>query len=1119
MISDVSRWLDKLGLEKYSDVFAQNDIDSRALPELTEQDLKELGVSLGHRRILLNAIAELVKQPAGALETDALGETPATDEAERRQLSVMFCDLVGSTELSQRLDLEDLREINHAYQDACATAIERYGGFVARYMGDGVLAYFGYPQAHEDDAERAVYAGLGVIEAMEGINQTKVNRHNIKLSVRVGIATGPVVVGDLVGKGASQENAAVGETPNLAARLQGLAEPDNLVIADSTHRLVGKVFDCTELGTRELKGFSLPQLAWRVNGARQGLSRFEATRRSALTPFVGRGEELGIVSRRWTMAKSGEGQVVLLSGEPGIGKSRLTQAFLASISDSGPTVLRYQCSSHHTNSALHPVVAQIEHAARIQPADTPDVRLKKLNSILLGTAERILPIFATLLSIPSNGRYQPIESGPEQLKQQTLDALIAELKQLCERGPVIVLFEDLHWIDHTSGELIDLIVDEAQNLPLLTLLTFRPEYVAPWVGHVHVTLLAFSRLPDRACANIVANITHGKPLPDELAGQIVKKADGIPLFVEELTQTVLESGIVDEEEDKYVLSGPMDSLAVPDTLQESLMARLDQLDSVREVAQTAAAIGREFSGKLLGAILTRSARGLGKALTRLTQSGLVIQRGSDNFVFKHALVQDAAYDSLLKTRRAALHGRIAKTISERFPETAENEPEVLAYHYAEAGLTEPALEYWLQAGKRAAQHGANVESIAHLGQGLATLEKLPQGKVRMSKEIEFRIALGVPLASAEGVTSTAVKENYERARSLCEESEQTDKLFPVLWGQWIHHMFLGETRSMCILADRLLEVAKEQNDPSLQLEAHHCQWSSHFLMGEFLVSLEHTKHGMGLYQPDQHHALTFIYGGHDPGVCARNVSALALWLLGYPEQAQNKFKEAFDLCRELGHGGTLADTFQMAMELSALERDTAVLQQQSEELAELAATEKLYDYGTLVEGTTGWLMNERGDTDSGLRSMRQAANSWLSQKMTWSVPSMLLVAEGLAQSGEINEGLKLLDAAFSFAQRNEVRWLQPELYRVRGEFLLIQRPDNSNTAEDIFLQSLEIARTLKAKSLELRTAMSIARLWHSQGKRRETTELLAPIVDWFTEGFDHTDLTRAQALLEQLDQG
>ena len=1114
MTRDVARWLEKIGLGKYTEVFAQNDIDSRALPELTEQDLKELGVSLGHRRILLNAIAEFGELPANAIKLDVLEETSTEDDAERRQLSVMFCDLVGSTELSQRLDLEDLREINHVYQDACARAIERYGGFVARYMGDGVLAYFGYPQAHEDDAERAVYAGLGVIEAMDGI---KVNQQNVRLSVRVGIATGPVVVGDLVGTGASQENTAVGETPNLAARLQGLAEPNSLVIADSTHRLVGKVFDCAKLGTHELKGFSLPQVVWRVNGTRQVLSRFEATRRAALTPFVGREEELEIISRRWTMAKRGEGQVVLLSGEPGIGKSRLTQAFLASIADGDPTVLRYQCSSHHTNSALHPIVVQLEHAAKVQPDDSPEIRFKKLDGILLGATERNLPTFATLLSIPPKGLYQPIESAPEKLKQQTLDALIEELKQLCKRGSVIVLFEDLHWIDHTSRELVDFIVDEAQNLPLLTILTFRQEYVAPWVGHAHVTLLAFSRLPNQACTNIVTSITHGKPLPDTLLGQIIIKADGIPLFVEELTQAVLESGIVEEMDDKYVLSGPIDSLAVPDTLQESLTARLDQLDSVREVAQTAAAIGREFSGKLLGATLTRSSGDLNEALSRLIRSGLVIQRGSDSFVFKHALVQDAAYDSLLKTRRAALHERIANTLSELFPDTTENEPEVLAYHYAEAGLTELALEYWFRAGKRAAQHGANVESIAHLRQGLMVLANLPEGEERTSKEIELRIALGVPLASVEGVTSAVVKENYEKAQTLCEKSEQTDKLFPVLWGQWIRHMFLGEVRSMGPLADRLLEVASEQNDTSLQLEAHHCQWSSHFLVGEFSVSLEHTQHGINLYKPEEHHALTFIYGGHDPGVCARNVSALALWLLGYPEQAQNRFSEAFQLCRELEHGGTLADTFQMAMELSALEKDVTVLQQQAEELADLAATERLYDYKTLVDGTTGWLMFNRGDSANGLSLMRQAANSWLSQRMTWSVPSMLLVVDGLAQAGEIDEGLKLLDAAFSFAKNNDVRWLQPELYRIRGEFLQLQTPGNPSAAEDLLLKSLGLARELDAKSLELRTATNLAQLWYDQGKHTEASELLAPVVSWFTEGLDETDLNSARALLEQLE--
>ena len=789
---EISDWLEKLGMSEYAQRFAENDIDTSVLPHLTEGNLKELGISLGHRVKLLAAIRELGRVPATAEPTATPSEPKPQDTAERRQVTVMFSDLVGSTALSARMDPEDLREIISAYQKCVAEAVRRFGGFVAKYMGDGVLIYFGYPQAHEDDAERAVGAGLELIQAVGTLKSVS------PLQARVGIATGLVVVGDLIGSGAAQEQAVVGETPNLAARLQGIAERNTVVIAESTRKLLGNLFDLQDLGAQDLKGIASPVRAWAVLRPASIESRFEALHASGLTELVGREEELELLIRRWSKAKTGEGQIVFLSGEAGIGKSRPTAAgSLERLATEPHMRLRYFCSPQHTDSALYPVIGQMERAAGFAHDDGQQAKLDKLDRVLAQTftSQQDAALFADMLSLPTDGRYPTLDFTPEQRRQRTLQALVSQMEALAGQRPVLMVFEDAHWSDPTSFEAFGRVIERIATLRVLLLVTFRPEFAPPWIGQPHVTALTLNRLPKRAIDAMIDGVVGNKLLPPNIRQDIIERTDGVPLFVEEMTKAVLEAESEGEAR-RTVAASPSPAMAVPATLQASLMARLDRLGPAKEVAQISAAIGREFSHALLAAVVTKPEAELGSALDCLIAAGLLFRHGAPphaTFQFRHALVRDAAYGCLLRSQRQLLHARIATRLEERFFEVVDRQPELLAQHWTEAGSVKAAISYWSKAGRKSFARGIRWRRRRRsCARAWRCRLVSPRTRSARTKSLSFGPLLDWCCSFRRGKQRREAGAAFTRALTLCDQLGDRSSLGTLLYMRGCHHIACAE---------------------------------------------------------------------------------------------------------------------------------------------------------------------------------------------------------------------------------------------------------------------------------------------------------------------------------------
>jgi predicted ATPase/class 3 adenylate cyclase len=1088
---DVADWLRKLGLEQYEPAFRANDVDAQVLPRLTAEDLIAIGItSVGHRRRLLDAIAAL------GTEVPVSRDTPMRPEAERRQLTVMFCDLVGSTPLSARLDPEDLRGIIGAYHRCVTEIVEGFGGFVARYMGDGVLVYFGYPQAHEDDAERATRCGLAVVDRVPQLDRAE------ELHARVGIATGLVVVG-----GEVVEHDVAGDTPNLAARLQGLAEPDTVVLAASTRRLTGDLFEYRDLGGIELKGIAGPVPAWQVLRPSTIESRFEALRGSALTPLVGRDEEIDLLLRRWARAKAGEGQVVLVSGEPGIGKSRLTAALAEQLHAEPYIRLRYFCSPYHQDSALHPFIEQLGRASGFAANDPPAARLDKLKALLTRAAppEDDVALLADLLSLPASEHHPLPNLSPPRKKERTLEALLRQIEGLARQQPVLMVFEDAHWIDPTSRELLDLRVEQVRSLPVLLVVTFRPEFQAPWIGQPQVTMLALNRLDQRNRIALVEQIAGGRALPNEVIGQIADRTDGVPLFVEELTKSVLESGV------------PL--VGIPATLHDSLMARLDRLASVRLVAQTGAAIGRYFSYTMLRAVSRLSDEELRRSIARLVGSELVSQRGTPPDVvysFKHALVQDAAYSTLLRSSRQQLHAQIAEALEAQSPELMENEPEIFAQHYAQAGFVEKSVAYWGKAGHRSVARSAMAEAAAQYQKGLDQLALLPETRERQLRELEFCSSLGASLRLAKGVASPQAGEAYARARELWEQLGSPSEFVQVPFGQSFYHAFRGELDMAHRLDEDLLRRSLQRNDPGGLILGHVSSGRNLAYAGKFAVSRSHLEEVLVLYNPRAHSLLADQAGFHCH-VTSHGFLGIVLFILGFPDQALARSTAAIVEAKRLAHPPSLATSLALHSSVLSLLGEESTLHDRAGELMAVATDQGFAHLNALATIFRGWAKVKNGDVTGGIILLRSGCATYRATGAElWMTHYIGLLAAACAIAGQVEEALSQLDGALQIVETTRERWFEAELNRHKGQLLL--RQGHSEAAEELYRKALSIAREQEAKMWELRAAASLGRLRRDQGHHGEARNLLAPVCDWFTEGFDIPDLKEAKALLDELDQ-
>jgi class 3 adenylate cyclase/tetratricopeptide (TPR) repeat protein len=1113
---DVVAWLRGLGLEQYERAFRDNGIDAEILTKLTVEDLKDIGVTrVGDRRKLLEAIAALCEGALPSPVVEQPSELPGPvaaplSDAERRQLTVMFCDLVGSTALSARFDPEDLREIVGAYHRCVADTVARFAGFVAKYMGDGVLVYFGYPEAHEDDAERAVRAGLGLIDAIG-----RLDVKSAELQARVGIATGLVVVGDLIGEGSAREQSVVGETPNRAARLQALATPGALVVDAGARRQIGGLFDLEDLGTQPLAGFAVPQPAWRVIGESGVVSRFEALR-SAAAPLVGREEELDLLLRRWWQAKAGEGRVVLVSGEPGIGKSRLAAALREQLEGEELTRLHYFCSPHHQDSALYPFIAQLERAAGFEREDPVEEKLDKLEALLAaGARDRDeTTLVAELLSLPNVAA--ALNLSPQRKREALFEALLHQFEAVARARPVLMVFEDAHWIDPSSRELMDLTIERVRRLPVLLVVTFRTEFPHGWGGQPHVTMLTVNRLGERDVTALVKELAGNAALRSEIVGEIVERPDGVPLFVEELTKAVLEGADGHNRVVAVLSASPVSALVVPPTLHASLIARVDRLGTAaKEVAQVGSVLGREFTYELIERVAQRGASELQAALVRLAEAGLLFCRGTPphaSYLFKHALVQDAAYGTLLRGHRQELHARVAAVLEGDFADLIERQPELLAHHLTMAGNTVRAVDQWLEAGRFAAARLAHREAIRHFDWGLALLGSLPDGSARDGQETELQLARGLSLFTTEGMISRTAAEAYTRARALAERRNDHRQLVMAVYGQWQGTGGVGNISTGRGLSQKLLELTAAAADRGLRLQAHHSAWATCLAGGEPAAGREHCEAGRQLYDPDKHRSHRLLFGGHDPGVCALQFSSHCEWVLGYPDKALASGNAAVALAERIAHPLSLelALGFRSMLHLDRGEPDLALRQVAA---MEVLTAEQQLPIGHAPGVIRGAALLMQGAVGDATAVLREALDTPMGRATSRPL-GLAALAKALALRGEPAAAIALIGDAMAMMQATSNRQLEPEFHRLKGIALVGQ--NELAEGESALREAIRVARRRHMKAYELRAATSLARLWGEQGRRADARELLAPVYDWFTKGFDTADLKEAKALLDEL---
>jgi class 3 adenylate cyclase/predicted ATPase len=1023
----------------------------------------------------------------------------------------MFCDLVGSTALAGRLDPEELREHIHAYQTVSADVISRFEGHIAQYLGDGLLVYFGYPAAHEDDPQRAVRTALAITDAV-GRLQTKQRDREVNLAVRVGIHTGLVVVGE-VGGGPRREQLALGATPNLAARLEQLADPGTVVISSATHRLVERFFACRDLGVPSLRGVDAPGAVYQVLGERAAGPRTP-------TPLVGREREIALVLERWEATTEGAGAVVLLSGEPGIGKTRIVQSVSERLADVPHARIESRCSPYRRNSPMHVVAELLEGVVGSDGERGPATSLERLERTLtdygLSSADGV-PLLATLLALPMPEPSPVLSWTPQRQKQRTIEIVLELLRNLATSRPLLLVVEDLHWVDASSLELLTLLAEQAATAPICAVLTARPEFRPPWAARSHTAHVTLTRLPRRQTEQMVLGVAANKPLPTDVLQHVITGSDGVPLFAEELTKMILESGLLRDRDGRYELTAPLRSLTIPATLHDWLMARLDRLPDAKPVAQMAATIGREFSYELLRAVSPLAETALERELGRLVEAELLYQRGlppSAQYIFKHALIQEAAYQSLLRSTRQQYHRRIVDVLAERFPETGELQPELMAHHYSEAGLAAQAIPYWQRAGESAVKRSAHSEAVAHLERGLALVPTLPSSPERARVELRLLMALGPVLFGSRGFAAPETARVYARAQELCAELGDTPEVFPALWGQWGLFQLLGDMPKALEIGEQLLAKARRSGDPALLLEANHALWPTHLNRGEPAAALECLKDGLAVYDPARHRSLAFTYGGHDAGVCGLSFEGLTRWILGYPQQALERAHRSLELAGELAHPHTTASAQAWVTLLLRYRGELDAARAQAEACQALSAEHGFPQWGAMATIVRGSALAALGQIEDGLAEMRRGIAGWRATGAAAFLPIFQsLIAEAELFGGQIEAGLRTVDEALVRVGTHDERVLEPELHRLNGELLLAGAAPDAAGAEACFERALEIARRQGAKGWELRAAVSLARLWRSSGRTDGAHRLLADTTSWFTEGFDTPDLRAARDLL------
>ena len=1129
--------IERQGRVSYRALMRQFSIDEPYLDDLKSEiiDVLKLAVDEDGKMLVWRGDTSAPRAHAGALSN---GSAPAAlvaartpdlpvaqparvpRQAERRNLTMMFCDLVGSTAMSAQLDPEDLREVVRAYQKGSAEVIARFDGHIAQYLGDGILVYFGFPVAHEDDAWRALQSGLEIIAGMEMLNQSMTAKYGVTLAVRIGVHTGQVVIGEM-GAGNRHENLALGETPNIAARIQSLAEPNTVFASRATMQLVPGRFVVIPVDSPLMKGVAQPVEVSRVVEALSTPSWLDGTGTVERTALVGRKSEALLLQARWAQCHDGNGQAVVLTGEPGIGKSRLVGNVREHALASNALCIEWQCSAHHANNALYPVIRHVERVLCFERGDSHAVRFAKIEGALARYKfpnARSAPLLASLLSVTLPADLQVAPHNPQQDKQHTFELLTEWMAEDAGERSVLFVVEDLQWCDPSTVELLGLVIEQIPTSRTMALLTSRPEFQPPWPPSLHLSFLALDRLPRAQIETMIADLLGGASLPAEVVDQIIAKTDGIPLFVEELVKMLLGSDLLRPETNGYGLRGPLPPLAIPATLQDSLMARLDRLSSTRETVQLAAAIGREFSFELISAVSPLDEDTLRLALGQLVKAELIYRRGSSAnsvYLFKHALILDAAYQSLLKSSRQVYHEKIAIALETQFATVRDTQPALLAHHWSEAGLTTKAIDYWQKAGQRAIERSANLEAINALSRGLALAESLPEGLLRIQQELSMRVTIGMALVATKGYAAADVERTYTRAHELSLQLEESAQVPNILWGLWVFYLTGGPLDMAIRIAGQYQAIAEKRQESALLLETCQLIGIPRFYMGEFAEAQPYLARGAALYDAKQHHALVFEHGGADTGVAIMTHEALTAWALGFPGQARQKMDAAVVCARSLAHPFTLAFALYYNAWLHKLCGDEAALREATTSAIAICDKYGFPFWGLSSAALRGSMCNEHASAEEGIAAMQSVLATYAAAGAELCRPALLcLLATALSATGHPEKGLAVLEDALVAMEKGQERWWQAEAHRLRGELLITLPGDHSAQADAAFNEALAVATRQQSPAWALRAASSLLRHRTKAGPAETEQAGLTRILDGFTEGLDTADLREARALLE-----